>query len=139
MQASKRFGSQCIIGAVDVKKQDNDWLVYSHGGLKNTGMNAIKWMKRLEKLGAGEILLTSMDKDGTKKGFDVELLNKASSELTIPIIASGGVGRLSHFKDGVIYGKASALLAASVFHFGELSILEVKEYLKDEGISVRID
>lgn len=137
--ASERFGSQCIIGAVDAKKKNNEWIVYSHGGSRNTGLNAIKWMIRLEKLGVGEILLTSMDKDGTKEGFELELLSKASDELSIPIIASGGVGKLSHFKDGVITGKANALLAASVFHFGELSILDVKEYLKDEGISVRID
>ena len=96
-------------------------------------------MKKLEELGAGEILLTSMDKDGTKNGFDLELLRKASEELSIPIIASGGVGKLRHFKDGVIIGRANALLAASVFHFGELSIREVKDYLMETGINVRID
>jgi len=137
--ASLRFGSQCIIGAVDAKKNNNEWIVYSHGGSINTGINAIKWMKRLEELGAGEILLTSMDRDGTKLGFDLELLRKASDELSIPIIASGGVGKLSHFKDGVILGRANALLAASVFHFGEFSVLDVKEYLRDSGINVRID
>ena len=98
-----------------------------------------EWINRLEKLGAGEILLTSMDKDGTKHGFDLELLKKASKELSIPVIASGGVGKLSHFKDGAIVGKANALLAASVFHFGEVSIQEVKDYLMEAGISVRID
>ena len=138
-QVAKKFGSQCIVGAVDVKRSKNDWEVFSHGGSINTGKRAINWMKHLEKLGVGEILLTSMNKDGTREGFDVELLNKASNELSIPIIASGGVGKLSHFKDGIILGKASALLAASVFHFGELSILKVKQYLNDEGLNVRID
>ena len=138
-EASERFGSQCIVGAVDVKKNDYDWTVYSHGGTKKTDINAIIWMKRLEDLGAGEILLTSMDKDGTKDGFDLELLRKASDELSIPIIASGGVGKLRHFKDGVTIGKANALLAASVFHFGEVSIQHVKDYLRKEGVNVRID
>ena len=138
-EASKKFGSQCIVGAVDAKTNKDSWTVYSHGGTKKTGMNAIKWMKKLEELGAGEILLTSMDKDGTKEGFDLELLKKASKELSIPVIASGGVGKLKHFKDGVILGKANALLAASVFHFGEVSIQEVKDYLMEAGINVRID
>jgi len=138
-QASEKFGSQCIVAAVDAKKEENSWVVYSHGGLKNTGINALEWMKKLQNLGAGEILLTSMDRDGTKKGFDLDLLNKASSQLAIPIIASGGVGNLSHFRDGVLIGKANALLAASVFHFGELSIKEVKQYLSNAGIGVRIE
>ena len=138
-EASERFGSQCIVGAVDAKMTNNDWSVYSHGGTKQTGINAIKWMKRLEYLGVGEILLTSMDKDGTKDGFDLELLKKASDELSIPVIASGGAGKLRHFKDGVIVGKASALLAASVFHYGEVTIQDVKDYLKEEGINVRVD
>ena len=138
-EASQRFGSQCIVGAVDAKKDDNDWIVYSHGGTKKTGISAIKWMRKLENLGVGEILLTSMDKDGTKEGFDLSLLKKASETLSIPLIASGGVGRLSHFKDGVILGKANALLAASVFHFGEVSIQDVKDYLSKAEISVRND
>lgn len=138
-EASKKFGSQCIVGAVDAKTNKDSWTVYSHGGTKTTGMNAIKWMKKLEELGAGEILLTSMDKDGTKEGFDLDLLKKASKELSIPVIASGGVGKLKHFKDGAILGKANALLAASVFHFGEVSIQEVKDYLMEAGINVRID
>ena len=136
-ESSKRFGSQCIVAAVDAKKHNNDWLVYSHGGTKNTNMNAILWMKKLEELGAGEILLTSMDRDGTKNGFDLELLNTATKELNIPVIASGGVGKIDHFKDGVTNG-ASALLAASVFHFAELSIKEVKLYLKENNIPVRL-
>tara|TARA_B100001142_G_scaffold57220_1_gene55953 strand:+ start:470 stop:1222 length:753 start_codon:yes stop_codon:yes gene_type:complete len=136
-ESSKRFGSQCIVAAVDAKKHNNDWLVYSHGGTKNTNMNAILWMKKLEELGAGEILLTSMDRDGTKNGFDLELLNTATKELNIPVIASGGVGKIDHFKDGVTNG-ASALLAASVFHFAELSIKEVKLYLNENNIPVRL-
>ena len=138
-EASNKFGSQCIVAAVDVKKEKDDWIVYSHGGSKKTKLNALYWMKKLQDLGAGEILLTSMDRDGTKKGFDLELLKKASNELFIPIIASGGVGNLSHFRDGVNIGKANALLAASVFHFGEFSVREVKQYLFDEGVNVRID
>lgn len=138
-EASEKFGSQCIVGAVDVKKNKNEWTVYSHGGTKKTGIDAIKWMKRLEKLGAGEILLTSMDRDGTKEGFDLELLKITSEQLCIPVIASGGVGKLEHFKDGAIIGKANALLAASVFHFGEVSIKEVKDYLSKAGINIRID
>ena len=138
-EASTKFGSQCIVAAVDAKKEKNSWIVYSHGGSKNTGIDALYWMKRLENLGAGEILLTSMDRDGTKKGFDLELLSRASDQLNIPIIASGGAGYLNHFRDGVNIGKANALLAASVFHFGEFSIREVKQYLRKEGINVRID
>tara|TARA_Y100000590_G_scaffold469841_1_gene660096 strand:- start:2870 stop:3634 length:765 start_codon:yes stop_codon:yes gene_type:complete len=138
-QASERFGNQCIVVAVDAKKHNNEWIVYSHGGTKKTNIIAIDWMKKLEQLGAGEILLTSMDKDGTKSGFDLELLKKASNETTIPIIASGGVGKLEHFKDGAILGEANALLAASVFHFGELSIEEVKHYLANNGVNIRIE
>ena len=138
-QASERFGNQCIVVAVDAKKHNNEWIVYSHGGTKKTNIIAIDWMKKLEQLGAGEILLTSMDKDGTKSGFDLELLKKASNEINIPIIASGGVGKLEHFKDGAILGEANALLAASVFHFGELSIEEVKHYLANNGVNIRIE
>ena len=136
-ESSERFGSQCIVAAVDVKKHNSDWLVYSHGGTKNTNMNAILWMKKLEELGAGEILLTSMDRDGTKNGFDLELLEIATQELGIPVIASGGVGKIEHFKDGVTKG-ASALLAASVFHFAELSIKDVKLFLNENNIPVRL-
>ena len=124
--------------AVDVKKYNNDWFVYSHGGTKKTNIRAFCWLEKLEKLGAGEILLTSMDRDGTKEGFDLNLLKKATDILSIPVIASGGVGTLEHFKDGVVYGGASALLAASVFHFGTFSINEVKMFLKKEKIEVRI-
>ena len=136
--SSDRFGSQCIVVAVDVKKHKNDWIVYSHGGTKNTGINALLWMEKLQKLGAGEILLTSMDRDGTKSGFDLELLKKATDLLRIPVIASGGVGTLEHFKEGVILGGASALLAASVFHFAEFSIKDVKIFLDKNNIQVRL-
>ena len=136
--SSKYFGSQCIVVAVDVKKNNNNWTVYSHGGTKNTGINAVEWLKNVEALGAGEILLTSMDKDGTKSGFDLEILSIANKILTIPVIASGGVGSIKHFYDGVKTGKADALLAASVFHFNEFSIMDVKNYLKDKNIDVRI-
>ncbi len=135
--SSKRFGSQCIVAAVDAKKKNNNWTVFSHGGTKETGLDAIKWMQKLEKLGAGEILLTSMDRDGTNNGFDVSLLQKATQVLNIPVIASGGAGELKHFKEGVVDGGASALLAASVFHFAKFSIMDVKKYLKGENIEVR--
>ena len=137
-ESSNVFGSQCIVAAVDAKRHDNDWLVYSHGGTKNTQMNVFTWLEKLAYLGAGEILLTSMDRDGTKNGFDLELLNKASKILNIPVIASGGVGSLKHFKDGVSKGGASALLAASIFHFAEFSIKDVKTYLNKNNISVRL-
>ena len=137
-EASQKFGSQCIVAAVDAKKQNGNWTVFSHGGTKNTGINAIEWMQKLQKLGAGEILLTSMDKDGTKSGFDLDLFNITTKTLNIPVIASGGAGSLQDFKDGVVIGGASALLAASVFHFNEFSISDVKEYLKNENIEVRL-
>jgi cyclase len=137
-ESAERFGSQCIVAAVDAKKNGDDWVVYSHGGTKNTSINVLDWLEKLEKLGAGEILLTSMDKDGTKSGFDLELLEKATKFLKIPVIASGGVGKLEHFKDGVSKGGASALLAASVFHFAEFSIKEVKLFLSENNINVRL-
>ena len=123
--------------AVDAKKHNNDWFVYSHGGTKKTDLHALSWIEKVQKLGAGEILLTSMDKDGTKSGFDNELLDKVSKFLKIPVIASGGVGALDHFYDGVVKGKADALLAASVFHFNEISIKEVKKYLKEKNVNIR--
>ena len=137
-QASEYFGNQCIVVAVDAKKQNNDWYVYSHGGTKNTGLYALDWIEKVQELGAGEILLTSMDKDGTKSGFDIDLLKKVSKFLKIPVIASGGVGKLEHFYEGVTKGKANALLAASVFHFNEISIKEVKDYLLKKNIEVRL-
>ncbi len=137
-KSSEFFGNQCIVVAVDVKKLDNDWYVYSHGGTKNTGLYALDWIEKVEKLGAGELLLTSMDRDGTKAGFDLDLLEKVSEFIKIPVIASGGVGKMEHFYDGVIKGKANALLAASVFHFNEFSIKEVKDYLLKKNIEVRL-
>jgi len=136
-EASDYFGNQCIVVAVDAKKSQNDWYVYSHGGTKKTDLLALKWIEKVQNLGAGEILLTSMDKDGTKSGFDNELLSKVSEFLKIPLIASGGVGSLDHFYDGVVKGKADALLAASVFHFNEISIKEVKKYLRERNINIR--
>ena len=136
-EASEYFGNQCIVVAVDAKKHDNDWLVYSHGGTKKTDLFALNWIENVQNLGAGEILLTSMDRDGTKSGFDNELLSKVSEFLKIPLIASGGVGSLDHFYDGVVKGKADALLAASVFHFNEISIKEVKKYLKEKNVNIR--
>ena len=138
-QASQRFGSQCIVVAVDVKKtSDNLWNVYSHGGTKNTGKDAIEWIMQVEKLGAGELLITSMDKDGTKTGFDNEFLKTITSKVKIPVIASGGAGNLDHFKDAISKGGASAVLAASVFHYGKLKIQDVKKYLVDNDIPMRI-
>ena len=139
IESSKKFGSQCIVVAIDAKKKGDKWEVYTHGGRNETGIDAIEFAKKMENNGAGELLVTSMDRDGTKKGFDLDLLNKASCELEIPIIASGGVGQLEHFRDGALIGKANALLAASVFHFGEINIKDVKHYLINQGINVRID
>jgi len=136
--SSKHFGSQCIVVAVDVKKIGNEWEVFSHGGTKSTGIEAISWLKKVEELGAGEVLLTSMDRDGTKLGFDNDILYEANKILSIPVIASGGVGLIKHFYEGVIKGRADALLAASVFHFNEFSIMDVKKYLKSKNIQVRI-
>ena len=137
-KSSEYFGDQCIVVAVDVKKEKNDWYVYSHGGTIKTSMLAFNWIQKIQRLGAGEILLTSMDKDGTKSGFDIDLLKKVSEFIEIPVIASGGVGKLEHFYEGVSKGKANALLAASVFHFNEISIKEVKKYLLSKNIEVRL-
>ena len=134
-----KFGNQCIVVAIDAKKKGNSWEVYVNGGRISTGIDAIQWAKKAEKLGAGEILLTSMDRDGTKSGFDLNLTKEVSSSVSIPVIASGGIGKINHFVDGVKKGGASALLAASVFHFGEFSISEVKKHLISQGIDVRMD
>ena len=138
-EGSKKFGNQCIVVAIDAKKKSNGWNVYINGGRVDTGMDVVKWAKKAESLGAGEILLTSMDKDGTKSGFDIELTSKISNCLNIPVIASGGVGSLDHFLKGISFGGASAVLAASVFHFKEISIKEVKNYLISNGVKVRLD
>ena len=137
--AANKFGSQCIVVAIDAKKTKNDkWEIFSHGGTKETGIEAISFAKDMQERGAGEILLTSMDKDGTKDGYDIELTKLISDSLNIPVIASGGAGKLEHFKSELEKGKASAILAASIFHFGEISIKQVKSYLRSEGIPVRM-
>ena len=138
-ESSNKFGSQCIVVAIDAKKTaENKWTVFTHGGREATELDAVEFAKLAEKNGAGEILLTSMDRDGTKEGYDIELTKKISSSLNIPVIASGGVGNLQHLKDGILDGGASAVLAASIFHFGEYSIQDAKEYLKKENVPVRL-
>ena len=138
-ESSNKFGSQCIVVAIDAKKtSDNAWTVFTHGGREPTSLDALEFAKLAETNGAGEILLTSMDRDGTKEGYDLELIKKISSSVNIPVIASGGVGALEHLKDGLITGGASAVLAASIFHFGQHSINEAKEYLKKENVPVRL-
>ena len=138
-ESANKFGSQCIVVAIDAKKtKDNTWEVFTHGGREPTNLNALEFAKLAQENGAGEILLTSMDRDGTKEGYDIELTKKISSSLNIPVIASGGVGNLEHLKDGIIKGGSSAVLAASIFHFGEYSIQEAKEYLKKENVPVRL-
>ena len=138
-EGAKKFGSQCIVVAVDAKKVNNNkWEVFTHGGRNSSGKNVMDYVKEMEKLGAGEILLTSMDRDGTKKGYDLDLTKKVSNSINIPVIASGGVGNLEHLHEGLKIGNASAVLAASIFHFGEFSIKEANEYLKSKKISVRL-
>ncbi|TET14811.1 MAG: imidazole glycerol phosphate synthase subunit HisF [Actinobacteria bacterium] len=138
-RASKIFGSQCIVVAIDAKYKNKDfWEVYINGGRTPTGMNAVDWAKRAEELGAGEILLTSMDKDGTKDGYDIDLTGAVTSVVNIPVIASGGAGKLEHLRDVIKYAGADAVLAASIFHYRQYTIREAKEYLKSEGISVMI-
>jgi cyclase len=138
IESSKKFGSQCIVVAIDAKKNGNIWEVFTHGGRNNTGINAIEFARKMEKCGAGELLITSMDRDGTQTGYDIDLMSKISSEGNIPVIASGGVGNLDHLVDGIKLGKASAVLAASIFHYGKYSVKEAKEYLDSKGIPVRI-
>ena len=138
IQSSKKFGSQCIVVAIDAKKNGDLWEVFTHGGRNNTGINAIEFAKKMEKCGAGELLITSMDRDGTQAGYDIDLMSKISSEVNIPVIASGGVGNLDHLVDGIKLGKANAVLAASIFHYGKYSIKDAKQYLDSKGIPVRI-
>jgi len=137
-EASGYFGSQCIVVAIDSKRVGDHWEVFTHGGRKPTGLDAIEWAKKMESLGAGELLLTSMDRDGTKSGFDLELTRGISDAVDIPIIASGGVGNLQHLVDGVKLGHADAVLAASIFHFGEHTVDEAKRYMRQHGIEVRL-
>jgi len=137
-EGAKIFGSQCIVVAMDVKFNGKFWEVFLHGGRTPTGINGLEWAKEAEKMGAGEILLTSMDKDGTKDGYDVKITKLISESVNIPVIASGGAGNLEHLYKGIEDGKADAVLAASIFHFKEYSIKEAKEYLREKGIEVRL-
>ena len=139
-EAAEKFGRQCVVCAIDAKRREDKsgWDVYLHGGRVNTGIDALEWAKKAEELGAGEILLTSMDCDGTKAGYDLELTKAIAGEVNIPVIASGGAGSLEHFYDALTEGKADAALAASLFHYKELEIREVKEYLRGKGVSVRL-
>ena len=140
-QAAQKFGSQCIVVAIDAKKVSDDplrWEIFTHGGRKPTGIDAIEWAKRMVDYGAGEILLTSMDKDGTKDGFDLGVTRAISDAVSVPVIASGGVGNLQHLVDGVVDGGADAVLAASIFHFGEYTVPQAKEYMRDREIEVRL-
>jgi len=138
IESSKKFGSQCIVVAIDAKKNGNKWEVFTHGGRNNTNIDAIEFAKKMEDNGAGELLVTSMDRDGTQIGYDNDLMFKISSTVNIPVIASGGVGNLDHLVDGIKLGNASAVLAASIFHYGTHSINEAKQYLNSKGIPVRI-
>ncbi len=138
LESSKKFGSQCIVVAIDAKKNGDKWEIFTHGGRNNTGLDALEYARKMEDNGAGELLVTSMDRDGTQIGYDVELMNNIASNVNIPLIASGGVGNLDHLVDGIKLGNASAVLAASIFHYGKHSVKEAKEYLDSKGIPVRI-
>ena len=137
--AADKYGSQCIVVAIDAKRgADNRWEVYTHGGRKNTGLDAVEWARKMQQLGAGEILLTSMDRDGTRSGFDLALTRAVSDAISIPVIASGGVGGLQDLADGVTAGHADAVLAASIFHYGQHTVQEAKRYMAERGIAVRL-
>ena len=141
-EAAQRFGSQCIVVAIDAKQVEQGdaprWEIFTHGGRKPTGIDAIEWAKKMTAFGAGEILLTSMDRDGTKNGFDLALTSRISDAVNVPVIASGGVGNLQHLVDGIVEGKADAVLAASIFHFGEYTVPEAKRYMAERGVAVRL-
>jgi cyclase len=141
-EAAQRFGSQCIVVAIDAKQVEQGdepkWEIFTHGGRKPTGIDAIQWAEKMTGYGAGEILLTSMDRDGTKNGFDLELTSRISDAVNVPVIASGGVGNLQHLVDGIVEGKADAVLAASIFHFGEHTVPEAKQYMAERGVNVRL-
>jgi len=142
--AADRYGAQCIVVAIDAKQvcgtnsELMKWEVFTHGGRKATGLDAIEWAKKMQLLGAGEILLTSMDRDGTRKGFNLSLTRAVSDALDIPVIASGGVGDLNHLAEGILQGHADAVLAASIFHYGEYTVRQAKEYMRQQGIEVRL-
>ena len=142
-EAAERFGSQCIVVAIDAKKvsaesESNRWEIFTHGGRKPTGLDAVAWAKQMTDYGAGEILLTSMDRDGTKNGFDIALTRAIADAVPVPVIASGGVGNLQHLVDGVVQGGADAVLAASIFHFGEYSVQEAKQFMQAAGVEMRL-
>lgn len=139
-EAAMKFGSQCVVVAIDARRRENGegWTIYKHGGRLDVGIDAVEWAAKAEALGAGEILLTSMDCDGTKAGYDLELTRAIASEVKIPVIASGGAGNMEHFRDALTEGKAEAALAASLFHYKELEIRALKQYLREQGISVRL-
>ncbi len=137
-EAAYKFGSQCVVVAIDAKRKDDSWEVYINGGRIPMGIDAVEWAMECERRGAGEILLTSMDEDGQKQGYDIALTKAVSEKVNIPVIASGGAGKLEHFAEALVDGKADAVLAASLFHFGEIPIPKLKEYLRDNNISVRI-
>jgi len=141
-EAAQRFGSQCIVVAIDAKQVEQGdnpvWEIFTHGGRNPTGINAIEWAEQMTAFGAGEILLTSMDRDGTKNGFDLDLTSRISDAVQVPVIASGGVGNLQHLVDGIVEGKADAVLAASIFHFGEHTVPEAKQYMAERGVNVRL-
>ncbi len=142
-QASDHFGNQCIVVAIDAKRVSKEhepakWAIFTHGGRNPTGLDAIQWAEKMTEFGAGELLVTSMDRDGTKKGFDIELMQKIGQSVNVPIIASGGVGNLQHLAEGVLHGGADAVLAASIFHYGEYTVGEAKQYMESQGIEVRL-
>jgi cyclase len=138
-EAAERFGSQCIVVAIDAKRENGHWSVWSHGGRRPTGRDALAWVQEAAELGAGEILLTSMDRDGTKDGYDLALTRAVADAVSVPVIASGGAGVLAHLYEGLTLGKADAVLAASIFHFGAYTVREVKAYLRDQGVPVRLE
>jgi len=137
-EGANKFGSQCIVVAIDVKKNKDGWMVYTHGGRKETGLDAIEWAQLVTEKGAGELLITSMDRDGTGKGFDVDLLKAITSKVSVPVIASGGVGNLEHLVQGVKEGGASAVLAASIFHFGKYKIQDARKAMTEAGLNTRL-
>ncbi len=138
-EAAEHFGSQCIVVAIDAKARPGGWEVYTHGGRRPTGRDAVAWAREVTALGAGEILLTSMDRDGTRDGYDLELTAAVAQAVSVPVIASGGVGRLEHLYEGLTGGRADAALAATIFHFGEATVREAKAYLRERGVAVRLE